>query len=114
MIIVKREAAAPLIVSGDGIGIGDISDKCLFSINQPTGKNYNGQALGSGIKPAHEKLRGSSIGGAYLRSFLSLPVFFLSGCAVVSSLHLPFAYFFLCSCDASLIISALIVQHFPE
>jgi hypothetical protein len=32
-----------------------------------------------------------------------LPVFFLSGCAVVFSLHLLFVCFFLCSCDTSLI-----------
>src|SRR5512144_1080100 len=40
---------------------------------------------------------------AYLQPFLSLPVFFLSGCAAVFSLHLLFVCFFPCPCDASLV-----------
>jgi hypothetical protein len=43
-----------------------------------------------------------------------LLVFFLSGYAVVFSLHLVFACFFLCSCDASFIRLTFILLYSPE
>ena len=63
-----------------------------------TTKIKMGRPWGLGIRPARYKLNGCLMGGTYLRPFLSSPVFFLSGCAVVSSLHLLFAYLFLYSC----------------